>query len=93
MEDSVTYQAIIAKGRAEGERQGAVREARKTLLLQGEDRFGPPDAETAAAVEALDDLARLEQLSVALLHAQSWPELLQTPSPRAPRSRRKGKRS
>lgn len=71
MHDSVTYQAVLDEGRGE--------EARKLLLLQGERRFGPPDAATVAAVRAITDLERLERLGVRLLEVDSWAELLATP--------------
>src|SRR5438876_1884033 len=45
MEQSATYQAIVRRGRAE--------EARRMLLLQGETKFGPPDAATQAALESI----------------------------------------
>ena len=72
MEESVTYQAILRKGMA----RGAVEELRKTLLRQGGKRFGAADPATAAAVEAIADLERLERLSERLLEVNSWPELL-----------------
>src|SRR5262245_45073605 len=62
IKESSTYQAILEEGRAEGLIEGAVAEARKLLRLRGDDAFGPPDARTAAAIERLDDLARLEEL-------------------------------
>jgi hypothetical protein len=68
MEESVTYQAIVSKGQ--------LREAKKILMLQGNDRFGAPDAATTAAIESLADLEKLEALSRRLLHVQSWQELL-----------------
>jgi predicted transposase YdaD len=70
MEQSVTYQAIVKKGEA--------REKRKMLLLLGSQRFGAPDAHTAAAIEAITDLDRLEQLALQLNQASSWEELLAT---------------
>jgi predicted transposase YdaD len=85
MEESVTYQAIIAKG----EQRGALREARKMLLLQGREQFGePPPPEATATIEAIDDLERLEQLSLRVLRATSWQELLDLPRP-APRRRKR----
>jgi hypothetical protein len=68
MEGSVTYQKIIRKGKA--------KEARKILLLQGQSRFGEPSPEVVARLEAVTDLNRLEELSVRLLQATSWQELL-----------------
>ncbi len=95
MEESTTYQYLIAKG----EHQGALREARKTLLVQGRDRFGPPPEETIAAIEGMDDLERLEQLHVRVLHVSSWDELLQAPQAPPPargrptRTTRRGRRT
>jgi hypothetical protein len=68
MEESVTYQAILRKGKAE--------EARNILLLQGRARFGEPSSEAVAALEALTDVQKLEELTVRLLQATSWQELL-----------------
>jgi predicted transposase YdaD len=84
MKESSTYQAILEEGRTEG----AVAEAKKVLRLQGNVAFGPPDAQTAALIEGLDDLARLEELLKGLLTAGSWQELLGRPAP----GRRSGRR-
>jgi hypothetical protein len=67
MEESATYQAIVRRGRTE--------EARRTLLFQGEAKFGPPDAATQAAIEALNDLPQLEELLLRLIRVGSWQEL------------------
>ncbi len=72
MKESVTYQAIINEGKAEGEIQGA----QKILLLLGRDRFGEPSAEELAAIHAVTDVQKLGELSLRLLHASSWQELL-----------------
>ena len=71
MEESSTYQYIISKG--------AVKGGKRLLMLQARKRFGPPDAETAAAIEAITDVERLEQLGERLLDISSWQELLATP--------------
>jgi hypothetical protein len=71
MEESSTYQYIVSKG--------ALKEAKKFLMLQGQKRFGQPDAETSAAIEAITDVERLEQLGQRLLDVSSWQELLATP--------------
>src|SRR5262249_32504511 len=54
MRESTTYQAILREGRITGEQ--------KLLLRQGTKRFGEPDAETVTAIEAIQDLSRLETL-------------------------------
>src|SRR5947209_7836756 len=69
MEESVSYQAIIRKGEAT--------EARKILLLMGRSRFGDPSPEMVAALEAITDVNRLEELTVRLLQVSSWQELLE----------------
>jgi hypothetical protein len=77
MEDSVTYQGILAK------------EARKMLLLQGRSRFGEPPAEATETLNAIEEVPKLEELGVRLLRAASWQELLDLPAPRPPRRRQK----
>jgi hypothetical protein len=83
MEESVTYQWIV--------RQGALREARKTLLMLGTHRFGPPPEDVSTAVESIADVNRLEQLNLRLLDVGSWAELLTDPPPSSapPRRRRR----
>ncbi len=92
MKESSTYQAILQEGRAEGRAEGltlgAVAEARKVLRFQGDDLFGAPDAATAAAIERLDNLERLEELLRRLRTATSWRDLLGDLAP----GPRKGKR-
>jgi predicted transposase YdaD len=75
MKESTTYQYILDEGRAEG----AVREARKILLRQGQRRFGPPSDAISAALAAITDLERLERMSDRILEIASWQELLNTP--------------
>jgi predicted transposase YdaD len=82
MKESVTYQAILEEGEAKGLAKGGVSEAKRLLLLLGTKRFGAPDARSQAALEALDDLARLEDLGVRLLDAESWHDLLGKPARR-----------
>ena len=73
MKESSTYQAILEEGREE---KGALAEAKKFLRLVGDGRFGTPDAQTAAAIDAIENLARLEDLGSRLQAANSWQELL-----------------
>jgi hypothetical protein len=60
----------------EGLKQGKIEEAQRLILRLGQTRFGPPDAEDRAAIEAIQDVDRLEQLSERLLTVASWAELL-----------------
>jgi hypothetical protein len=82
MKESSTYQAIL--------REGEANEARKMLLLMGRSQFGEPPPEAMAALDALTDVSRLEELGVRLLSASSWQELLGLNGPsRRGRGRRK----
>jgi predicted transposase YdaD len=72
MKESVTYQAIVDEGRAEGR----LTEARAILLRQGRKRFGPPSMEVRGALEAITSIERLELLAERLLDVESWQELL-----------------
>lgn len=49
IEDSSVYQMILDKGK----REGAIEELRKTLLRQGQRRFGLPDQSTREALAAI----------------------------------------
>jgi hypothetical protein len=80
MEESVTYQAIIRKGR--------LFEARRLLLLLDRKLFGPADEATEAALNAIDDVQKLEELSERILDVGSWRAFLQP----AGRRRRSGRR-
>lgn len=85
MEESVTYQAIVRKGLA----QGAVREARRLLLRLGKIKLGQPDAGTRQALKRITDVTFLEELHERLLVADSWEELFTEPKPRRQDGRRK----
>jgi hypothetical protein len=71
MEYSDTYLEILEEGEAKG--------ARKFLLRLGQKQFGVPDRATKAALEAITDPERLEQLGERVLEVSSWQELLATP--------------
>ena len=82
MRESPMYQSIVAEGRAEGRAEGAVKEAQKMLLLVGSKPFGPPDKATRAAVQAIGDVQKLEELVQRVFDVGSWQELLGQPAPR-----------
>jgi hypothetical protein len=73
MKESVTYQAILEEGMAEG----SLEEARKLILLQGRSRFEQPASpQVVAALDAITEASQLEELGVRLLQVFSWQELL-----------------
>jgi len=92
MKESSTYQAIVAEGRAEGLVEGQAKEARRLLLILGQDKFGVPDAATRAAINAITDIKRLEKLIRECQRAGSWQELLGQSRPPRRNGRRNGGR-
>jgi hypothetical protein len=81
-EESTTYQAIVRKVR--------LAEARHIVMRLGQRQFGPPDEPMVAALNGIEDVQRLEDLSVRLLQVGSWQELLNPASRRRRNERRKG---
>jgi predicted transposase YdaD len=75
MRESSAYQAILEEGREEG----ALRTARAMLLRQGRVRFKATGPDVEAAVQAINDLPRLERMGERLVTAGSWQEVLATP--------------
>jgi predicted transposase YdaD len=79
MQESTTYQRILREGRQEGLVEGRLGEARRFLRRLGTQQFGEPDAETVTALEAIQDVERLEALGEKVLRHdhKSWKDLLQ----------------
>jgi predicted transposase YdaD len=75
MKESVTYQKILGEGRAEGRAE----EAKRILKRLGCRRFGKHEPLIEAAIDAIADLDRLEQLSDRVLEVTGWEELLAQP--------------
>jgi hypothetical protein len=73
MKESGTYQYILE----EGAEKGRMEEARRILLLLGTKRFGTPDMQTQASLDAISSPDRLEQLISRAIEVESWQELLQ----------------
>ncbi len=72
MKESTTYQYILE----EGAQKGRAEEARRMLVILGSKRFGEPDAQTQAALDAITSPQQFEQLAARLLEVESWQELL-----------------
>jgi predicted transposase YdaD len=89
MEESVTYQEIIRKGKAEGRAEGLAEEAQRILFLVGSDAFGQPDRATKATITGLTNRQQLEALIQRVRTVKSWQELLGKPRPQR---RNEGKR-
>ena len=90
MKESTTYQAIVAEGlaeglaegRAKGLAEGRVEEARRLLLMMGQSYLGQPSRAERAALDAIPEVERLEELTVRAPRAASWHDLLGLPAPR-----------
>ena len=79
MKESVTYQAILEEGRAEGRAkafaEGKAKEARCMLLRLGQKRFGPPGDAVIAAIERITDHQQAEALIERVFDMTSWDEV------------------
>jgi hypothetical protein len=58
-------------------------------MLVGRDKLGEPCADVQAAVNAVADVNRLEELTVRVNHAANWQDLLGLAVPRRRSPRRK----
>lgn len=71
MEESDTFLMIIDRGQEKA--------FRETILMQGEDRFGPPDEVVKTSLAGITDLDRLKRIVRQTPKAVSWQALLETP--------------
>ena len=84
LENSSTYQALLAKGEAkgrqegrqEGREEGRINEARERILRLGGKQFGPPDAQTIAQISQAHDSVQFNACADRLLEVENWSELL-----------------
>jgi hypothetical protein len=83
-EESTYYQYIVARGH--------LQEARRLLMLVGEDVLGEaPTSKEQAIIEAFSNPEQLENLIVRAGHVNSWAELLCTSKRCAALARRSNK--
>ena len=75
MHESDTYLAIVE----EGVEKGLAKGKRDTLILQGTKRLGAPDAHALAEINAVADVARLDEMLLRVLDASGWDEVLSDP--------------
>jgi predicted transposase YdaD len=88
MQESVTYQEIEnqgrvrgwadghAKGRTEGRTEGRAEGELQTIIRQATRRFGAPAQAVLDRLNSISDPAELDRLSLAVLTAADWAELL-----------------
>lgn len=72
-------QTIADLNFAEGELKGRTVQARSTIFRLGKRHLGPVAPEVESALNAIDDLDRLEMLTERVLEIKNWSELLATP--------------
>jgi predicted transposase YdaD len=75
IEESSTYQDILQKGVRKGRAEGKAEEARQILLRQGRKKLGNPPKTVRNRIEAMNDLAQLNDLLDRLLDVTNWDEL------------------
>jgi hypothetical protein len=71
MQESDTYLMILDEGQEKA--------LRKVILVQGEDRFGPPSEAMKTSLANITDLDRLMRLVRQTPKAASWQDILDTP--------------
>jgi predicted transposase YdaD len=78
MKESATYQEIVQEGIQQGIEKGRAAEARRYLLHRGSKVIGAPDSSILVALEAINDPARLEELTDRVIDGRvgSWAELI-----------------
>ena len=101
LQQSATYQAIVAegsaegfaKGYAEGFAKGRLESARRMLIRFGRHFFGkPPGRRAKASIEAINNVELLEELISQAQQVRSWDELLPDMPALKPPSRRRKRR-
>jgi hypothetical protein len=78
VEESAVVNEWMAQWEARGEARGEAKGARNTVLRQGRKRFGPAPAGVEAAIRAISDPNRLDQIADRVLDATSWDDLIAT---------------
>ena len=71
MEESDTYLMILDEGRE--------KQAKKAVLMVGEERLGPPEESAKARLDGRTNLERLDRMIRHAAKATSWQEILDTP--------------
>lgn len=71
MHESDTYLMILDEGKEA--------QAKKAILLFGEERLGPAGESIEAELKGISDLERLDRLIRRAAKASSWREILDTP--------------
>jgi hypothetical protein len=76
--ESPAYQAALREGRREGLHNGRLEVTRRLVLRYRTWRFGKPDDASIAAIEAIQDVDRLQLLTDRIFDATAgdWNDLL-----------------
>jgi hypothetical protein len=75
MQESDTYLMILE----EGQEKGQEKQAKKAILLVGEERLGPPNESVKVHLDGIRDLEHLDRMLRRAVKAASWQEILGTP--------------
>ena len=59
--------------------QGQEKGIRRVILMQGQERLGPPDESVKAVLRGITDLDRLKRILRQTPKASNWQEILDTP--------------
>jgi len=79
IEESTTYREMVAKGETIGKTQGlaegALKEAKRVLVILARNSLGEPDETTRSAIQATSEVNQVEQLIDMISEVSSWAEL------------------
>jgi hypothetical protein len=71
MQESDTYLMIVDEGRE--------KQAKRDILLVGEERLGPAEESVKSELHTVTDLERLDRMVRRAVKAATWREILDTP--------------
>jgi hypothetical protein len=71
MHESDTYLMILDEGKE--------KQAKKAVLLVGQQQLGPPDESIRVRLDGITDLERLDRMICRAVTAADWQEILETP--------------
>jgi predicted transposase YdaD len=78
MTDSVEWQKIHQRGKAEGKAEGMIEGEQTILILQGTEKFGPPASDALQRIRETRDADGLRRLAVRLITASAWGDLFES---------------
>ena len=74
----IMAKTFFEDGREKGRQEERIEVLRDTILRQGSKKFGAPTNAVQSQIRSLSDAVQLQELTVRIIDARTWDELLQT---------------